>query len=408
MFLGTQAAIKVVSARLTPEAAQDFLEEARTIARLRHPNIVQVLDFGIEERVPFLVMSYATHGSLRNKHSKRSRLSEEAVLTYTKQVASALQYAHNERLIHRDIKPENMLLGDKDEVLLSDFGIAVVAHGTQSFRTQNEAGTVYYMAPEQIQGRPRFASDQYSLGVVVYEWLTGERPFTGTAMEIGMQHLTTPPKPLQEIVPSIPPTVEQVVLKALAKSTTDRFATVQEFAAALEDAIRPGRARSRNTTDFSAPSISDTRCSTCGSLVPTGAIFCATCGKPLKMADEGPVAEKNANRVMGMSQNAAGGLCYFFFLPTAIIFLIGGRKNHYVRFHSLQCLLYIIFGFVAAIFASAVSSSSGSAALFGLCGIIWLVLYIVSSVCGFSGKYFQMPVIGQIAMNYANKVPRLP
>src|SRR5579863_3628468 len=83
VFLGTQAAIKVVTTRLTPEAAQDFLEEARTIARLRHPNIVQVLDFGIEERIPFLVMSYAAHGSLRDKHSKGSRLSEETVLIYT-------------------------------------------------------------------------------------------------------------------------------------------------------------------------------------------------------------------------------------------------------------------------------------------------------------------------------------
>src|SRR5207245_1923023 len=128
-----------------------------------------------------------------------SLLPLKIVLPYVQQIASALQYAHDKKLIHRDIKPENMLLGQNNEVLLSDFGLALIAQSTNSHQaTKDMAGTISYMAPEQLQGRPRPASDQYALGIVVYEWLSGERPFHGTLTELYSQHLFTPPPPLHE------------------------------------------------------------------------------------------------------------------------------------------------------------------------------------------------------------------
>src|SRR6266568_5274163 len=238
VHLGTQAAIKVLTARLVSEEGEQFRQEARTIARLEHPHIVRVLDFGVEDSIPFLVMAYAPGGTLRQRHPKGTRLPLDTVVAYVSQVVQALQYAHHQKLIHRDIKPENLLLGHHHEILLSDFGLAVLAHSARSQPAQETAGTMAYMAPEQIQGHPSPASDQYALGIVVYEWLCGDRPFHGTWTELGTQHLFTPPPPLQEKVPTIAPAVEQAVLRALAKDPQQRFAQVQDFARALEEASK--------------------------------------------------------------------------------------------------------------------------------------------------------------------------
>jgi eukaryotic-like serine/threonine-protein kinase len=208
--------------------------------RLVHPNIVRVLDFGVEDEVPYLAMDYAANGTLRQRHPKGSRLPVAAVVAYVKQVAQALQHAHDQRPVHRDVKPENMLLGRFNEVLLSDFGIALAAQSSQYQSTQNVAGTIGYMAPEQIQAHPRPASDQYSLGVVVYEWLSGERPFQGSFTEIAVKHAMVMPAPLQNQVPYVTPAIEEVVMIALAKDPYKRFANVRAFAQALEQASTRG------------------------------------------------------------------------------------------------------------------------------------------------------------------------
>lgn len=239
IHLGTQAAIKVLHTQLTGGDIEQFRTEARIIARLEHPHIVRILDFGVEEKTPFLVMSYAPNGNLRQRHPKGIRLPLETIVSYVKQVADGLQYAHDQRLIHRDIKPENMLLGRRNEVLLSDFGIAAVAHNTSSLKTQDYSGTVPYSAPEQIKGKPCPASDQYALGITVYEWLTGTRPFNGfSQIEIAMQHLSDPPPSLSGKIPTILSDVEQVVLQALAKDPQQRFASMKAFADALEQACQ--------------------------------------------------------------------------------------------------------------------------------------------------------------------------
>jgi WD40 repeat protein/serine/threonine protein kinase len=236
--LGTQAAIKVLSTHLSEEDIQNFLAEARAIAHLEHPHIIRILDFAVEHDTPFLVMSYAPNGTLRQRYPKGKSLPLGTIFTYLRQIASALQCAHDARLIHRDVKPENMLLGRYNEILLSDFGVAVMAHSSRSQSMQDVIGTLAYMAPEQLAGKPRPASDQYALGVVVYEWLCGTPPFEGTAAEITAQHLRTAPPALHERVPVLPASVEEVVFKALEKDPHQRFASVQEFADAFESAWR--------------------------------------------------------------------------------------------------------------------------------------------------------------------------
>ncbi len=238
--LSLQAAIKVLHAYLSGSEAEHFYQEAQTIAKLTHPSIVRVFDYDVQEGVPFLVMDYAPNGSLRRRYPKGSVVPLAQIVSHVKQVAAALQYAHEQKFIHRDIKPENMLIGRQQEVLLSDFGLAALAHSTGSLSAQEAVGTLPYMAPEQIEGHPRAASDQYALGVVVYEWLCGSRPFEGSVTEVMVQHLSMPPPPLRERISTISPEVEQVVLRALAKEPKERFATVAAFAVALERASQLG------------------------------------------------------------------------------------------------------------------------------------------------------------------------
>jgi outer membrane protein assembly factor BamB/serine/threonine protein kinase len=233
-----QVALKLLQVHLTTkEDLRAFLNEARTM-RLRHPHIVPLLDFGLSsEDMPFLVMEYASRGTLRNLHPKGSRIPLPMVVIYATQIASALQYAHDTHVIHRDVKPENMLVRDEQTILLSDFGIATTAHSTRSVRANDGVGgTVPYMAPEQLDGHPRPASDQYALGIVVYEWLAGRCPFQGTAIEVSMQHALKPPPSLVDQVPGLPKEVEEVIFKALAKDPKERFVSMQVFASTLQRA----------------------------------------------------------------------------------------------------------------------------------------------------------------------------
>lgn len=239
VYLRTQVAIKVLQAKVAGEEdLEGFLTEARTIAHLVHPHIVRVMDFGVDDQTPFLVMDYAPKGTLRQRHPKGERLSLFTITQYVKQIAAALQHAHDEKLIHRDIKPENMLLAKNGDVLLGDFGIALIAQSSRYQNTQDVIGTVAYMSPEQIQGKPRAASDQYSLGIVIYEWLCGDRPFHGSFTELCTQHMFASPSPLREKMPTIAPAVEQVVMTALAKDPKQRFGSIRAFANALEQASR--------------------------------------------------------------------------------------------------------------------------------------------------------------------------
>ena len=235
-------AIKIFRMQLTVKEVPDFLNEAR-VFRLKHPHIIPITDFGIERSTstPLLVMQYAPNGTLRQRYPKGTRVPLEKVISYIQQIADALYYAHEEEnLIHRDVKPENMLLGANDEVLLCDFGLALVSQTARvsSQVSQDKSGTPFYMAPEQYRGNPGRASDQYALAVIAYEWITGEPPFTGDMFQLMYQHIYKAPPALHEKMPDVAAEIERVVLKALSKDAGQRYANVREFANALEAAYK--------------------------------------------------------------------------------------------------------------------------------------------------------------------------
>jgi eukaryotic-like serine/threonine-protein kinase len=216
--LRTPAAIKVLNDRPTREKLERFRTEAFITAQLSHRHIVRVLDFDEESSSPFLVIEYAPNGSLDMRY-RGERLPLSTIVPYVKQIAGALDYAHRRGVIHCDVKPNNMLLDANDDVLLSDFGIAVTTHVLARV-PRIFGGTETYMAPEQYWGRPLPESDQYSLGIAVCEWLSGSSPS------------------LSVMARRTPPAVQQVVLRALEKDPDERFSSVGAFALALERAYQ--------------------------------------------------------------------------------------------------------------------------------------------------------------------------
>src|SRR5437660_2052805 len=204
IYLNTLAAIKVLNTHLTPETMTNFLREARQLSHLDHPHILRVLDFGLAQERPYLVMEYAQGGTLRQRHPRGSRVPLQAILSYVSDVAAALQYAHDQGLVHGDLKPENLLLGKHEQVLLSDFGPALLLPAARSLPEAHMYGSLIYMAPERLRGVPSLQSDQYALGVMLYEWLSGQLPFQGAVAEVVSQHLFATPPLLREQDAAIP------------------------------------------------------------------------------------------------------------------------------------------------------------------------------------------------------------
>jgi serine/threonine protein kinase len=238
LHLHTLVAIKMLKPQWAGTAidSQRFLDEARTLAHLEHKHIVKINDFALDGTTPYLVMEYAQGGTVRQRHPRGVCLASGYVLDWVRQITSALAFVHQSGQAHLDVKPENLLLNQRDEILLSDFGIAFT---TQQQGFLRGAGTIDYMAPEQILGMPCPASDQYALGVVIYEWLCGSCPFSGASrQEIAEKHRTLAPPPLRNSVPGIPSAVEQFVLQTLSKDPSDRFQDMLSFAQAYEAACQ--------------------------------------------------------------------------------------------------------------------------------------------------------------------------
>ncbi|HEY7126467.1 MAG TPA: protein kinase [Ktedonobacterales bacterium] len=248
-YLRTQAAIKIWHGHSGNEEAEAARAEARFLGRLVHPHIIKLLEFGMEGDMPFLVLSHAPNGSLRQRHPPGSKLSTVAILPYVKQIASALQYLHEQKIIHRGLNPGSCLLGSDNEIWLSGFGIAITVPDSPD-EEHEYAGVPVYSAPEQFLNKPCYASDQYALGMMAYEWLAGEVPFTGKWLEVVDKKIHEPPPSLRSKVPTISPEVEEVVLTALAKDPKDRFASVKAFATAFEQAVYPPQKKPQRTQAF--------------------------------------------------------------------------------------------------------------------------------------------------------------
>ena len=255
-------AIKVLPSQLaeSKEFTARFQQEARTIARLEHPHILPVFDYGESDGVTYFVMRYLEAGTLKSKMEVGLLSLNEVDRLFT-QLADALGYAHSHGVIHRDLKPANALVDEQGNLFLTDFGIAKLLESASPRLTQTDAimGTPAYISPEQAKAQTvDQRSDIYSLGIILYELVTGRVPFTAdTPLAVILKHVSDP-LPLPSILkPDIPESIEQVILKALAKEPNDRFATTVEFLAAwkraLQDKDTVRRASERISTPASRP-----------------------------------------------------------------------------------------------------------------------------------------------------------
>ncbi len=238
--LNRYVAIKVLSPIFAEEPTfrERFTREARAIAQLDHPNILPVYDFDQQDDLVYIVMQYVDTGSLADLMGQPLPL--DFVLRILEQVGGALAYAHSRGIVHRDIKPGNILLGQGDWALLTDFGLVRMTEGPSDLTPSGMAlGTPAYMAPEQVMGAAVDArADIYALGATVYHMVTGRVPYEGEAgMAIAFKHLSEPLVPPHVLNPNLPPAVDRVIVKALAKDRELRYGTVNEFVAAFREAL---------------------------------------------------------------------------------------------------------------------------------------------------------------------------
>ncbi len=236
-------AIKVLREDFSADLAfrERFRQEAKSVANLSHPNIVTVHDFGLDNGRLFLVMEYVPGTDLKSMLQRQGRFELELALNLMIQACAGIGYAHRAGLIHCDIKPHNLLVTPDQRLKVADFGIArALATIQPGERAEVVWGSPQYFSPEQAAGEaPSPASDVYSLGVVLYEMLTGQLPFIGTsAEELARHHREAVPPPPSKLNPEIPPVLEQVILKVLSKEPSGRYRTADQFGRVLSHISR--------------------------------------------------------------------------------------------------------------------------------------------------------------------------
>jgi serine/threonine protein kinase len=357
VHLDRPAAIKIMHPHLAadPGFQARFRQEARAAARLDHPGIVQILDFGQQEERYFLVMELVTDGSvrtlLRQGPSGSTPLDLPTGLNLIRQAAEALAYAHEQGMIHRDIKPDNLLLratggsagaGRDYQVKICDFGLARLAEGSVLTASGVMMGTPAYMSPEQCQGLALDArSDQYSLGVVLYQVATGRLPFDiKTPTEAAFRHVFTEPAAPRDLAPGLPVEVDRMILRCLAKHASDRFASMDELGEALRDAIHnsatlPARAIEPHPQPVAAPA--DTLVAR--KVTPDAPLDASTPPPPpaIPLADDRPVddapglAGATVARQAGMLGRLAGLPVWLLALAVVVVVALGVGGGLWLR-----------------------------------------------------------------------------
>ena len=238
-----------------------FCAEAHAVAMLSHPNIVAVYDVSHSDAMEYIVMELVEGITLRQYMDRRGALAWHEVLHFTKQIAKAIAHAHERGIIHRDIKPQNVMMLRDGTVKVADFGIAALEN--EIYENNGQAvGSIHYIAPEQARGEcPDARSDVYSLGVVMYEMLTGHKPYEGdTIAEIAVKHMNADPEPPHELVPDIPPELERITLKAMSAPINERYQSANELLDDL-DAFTQAQLKAEETEngeqeeDFENPAV---------------------------------------------------------------------------------------------------------------------------------------------------------
>lgn len=246
-----EVAIKVLSPTISADKrfVRRFRREAGLVSRLKHPGIVPVTDYGEARGFVYLVMPYV-QGDTLNDRMVRGRLTPEEVARWIGQVADALQFAHDQGIIHRDVKPSNIMISRTGNALLTDFGLARVVEGGNTLTGSMLMGTPAYVSPEQGRGQrtdPR--SDQYSLGVILYQLTAGRLPFdSDTPMSTVLMHIQEPVPKIRRFNPSVTPALEQMILRALEKEPGDRYQDVRTFNDAFQASVGGGEHPSAQTT----------------------------------------------------------------------------------------------------------------------------------------------------------------
>lgn len=232
-ILDRNVAIKVLRGDLATDEkfVRRFQREALSASSLSHPNIVEIYDVGEDDGNYYIVMEYIDGKNLKQLLKKRGNLTVSEVVDIMLQITSAMSVAHDSLIIHRDLKPQNILIKEDGEIKITDFGIAMALNATHLTQTNSAMGSVHYFPPEQASGKgATLKSDVYSLGIMMFELLTGELPFKGdNAVEIALKHLKEPITPIRTINPDIPQSIENIITTATAKNSKNRYNNAREM-----------------------------------------------------------------------------------------------------------------------------------------------------------------------------------
>ncbi len=245
IILDRNVAIKVLRGDLATDEkfVRRFQREALSASSLSHPNIVEIYDVGEDDGDYYIVMEYVDGKNLKQLLKKRGKLTAAEVVDIMLQITSAMSVAHDSLIVHRDLKPQNILIKEDGEIKITDFGIAMALNATQLTQTNSAMGSVHYFPPEQANGKgSSLKSDVYSLGIMMYELLTGTLPFRGdNAVEIALKHLKEPIPSIRTELPELPQSIENIIIRATAKNPKNRYANAGEMHEDLKTALNKER-----------------------------------------------------------------------------------------------------------------------------------------------------------------------